>query len=78
MGSFGEIKEIKDPFGLGLRIHTDSITVKDKPTDILTGDKLGYLKLEYEGPLNLTGLNKFGEEYKTMKKEYKGKLNKLI
>lgn len=56
-----------------IRVHTDSITVKDKPTDILTGDKLGYLKLEYEGPIDLTGLNKFGEEYKIMKKEYKGK-----
>ena len=56
-----------------IRIHTDSISVKEKPTDILTGKRLGHLKLEYEGPINLTGLNKFGEEFKRMKKEYKEK-----
>jgi hypothetical protein len=45
--------------GLIMRMHTDSLYMTEVPSDMLPpSKKLGLLKLEYEGHIEIKGLNK--------------------
>jgi hypothetical protein len=40
-------------------MHTDSLYLTEAPSDMLPpSDKIGMLKIEYAGPVNIMGLNK--------------------
>jgi hypothetical protein len=42
-----------------VRMHTDSLYLTEAPSDMLPpSDKIGMLKIEYAGPVNIMGLNK--------------------
>ena len=47
-----------------VRMHTDSIALTEVPADLVpSADKLGYLKKEFEGLIEINGLNKFTKHY---------------
>jgi hypothetical protein len=59
-----------------VRMHTDSIYLKQANNLIKTGDTIGHLKIEYEGKVDIKGLNTLGKPNLLLERISMNTLNK--